>query len=262
MAMSYYKNKEENIRHAQSVVRYVEKYYKAETDDSAARTIHYKHMLQLPVSKGIHNTEVKLIQNTTVDAIFAVCDGERSVCALNFASYKNGGGMFLEGSMAQEESLCHEGNLYNILSEERIRNMFYIPNQDRLNRGLYHSNLLFTPDVLFNRKGKIVRCNIITCAAPNRKMAQAYQVVPDKTVREVLEHRIDSVLWVASKQEVDVLILGAFGTGVFGNDLKDVSEIFKNLLSEKYSGHFKEVIFAIPDDKSFQVMKNIISGEV
>lgn len=167
--------------------------------------------------------------------------------------------MFLEGSMAQEESLCHEGNLFNILSEKRIREMFYIPNMERLNRGLYHSNLLYTPDVLFNRKGNVIRCDIISCAAPNRKVAQTYQMVPDKVVRDVLEHRIDSVLWAACKQGVDVLILGAFGTGVFGNDLMDVSEIFKNLLSEKYSGIFKEVIFAIPDDKSFQIMKSILT---
>ena len=41
---------------------------------------------------------------------------KESICALNFASYKNPGGKFMDGSSAQEECLCHESILYEVLS--------------------------------------------------------------------------------------------------------------------------------------------------
>ena len=53
------------------------------------------------------------------------------------------------------------------------------------------------------------------------------------------------VLYVAAKNKVDNLILGAFGSGVFGQDGKEVAQIFKDLLLGKYKGIFKEVDFAI-----------------
>ena len=39
------------------------------------------------------------------------------IAVLNFASFKNPGGMFYNGSSAQEESLCHESFLYNVLKK-------------------------------------------------------------------------------------------------------------------------------------------------
>ena len=44
--------------------------------------------------------------------------GEK-IAVLNFASYQNPGGKFLEGSSAQEESLCHASTLYECLSVQK-----------------------------------------------------------------------------------------------------------------------------------------------
>lgn len=64
-------------------------------------------------------------------------------------------------------------------------------------------------------------------------------------VEHVLVNRILLILNAAYKNNVDTLILGAFGCGVFGNDPAMVSNIFEILLY-KFDGCFDKVVFAIP----------------
>merc|ERR1712160_221810 len=47
--------------------------------------------------------------------------------------------------------------------------------------------------------------------------------------------------------QIDTLILGAFGCGAFGNDPKEISELFvKALIQDGYGQLYKEIHFAIP----------------
>ena len=62
-----------------------------------------------------------------------------------------------------------------------------------------------------------------------------------------LDSRIHFVLDIAAENQVDTLILGAFGCGVFGQDAEDVCRIFVKYLTSSHRC-FKKVIFAIPND--------------
>lgn len=161
---------------------------------------------------------------------------------LNFSSYKNPGGMFLNGSKAQEECLCHESFLYNVLSEQKS---FYAWNNSHKNRALYQNRGLYSPEVIFERGGVAFSCNVITCAAPNKSAAQKYQNVTDEENTRVLKSRIKFVLDIAKENNVDILILGAYGCGVFGQNTAEVAEIFKNYLETTHSC-FEQVVFAVP----------------
>lgn len=171
-------------------------------------------------------------------AAFYFKEGKTAI--LNFASHKNPGGMFIQGSRAQEECLCHESFLYNVLREKQD---YYDWNSQNLNRGLYVNRGLYSPSIVFQHDGEVAAFDVITCAAPNKKAAQKYQNVTNDQNSEELRKRIKFVLDIAKSQEVNTLILGAYGCGVFGQDATEVAQIFKTLLPLY---RFTKVIFAIP----------------
>lgn len=187
--------------------------------------------------------QVSVVAEDSVSAIFSQCSGKTAV--LNFASYKNPGGKFIEGSCAQEECLCHESFLYNVLKEFVIE--YYDWNDQHKNKALYLNRALYTPDVIFSKDGKTQTCDVITCAAPNKSAAQKYQSVTNKENLQVLKSRIKFIMKIAADRNVDTLILGAFGCGVFGQDAMEVATVFKEFLSVSEAS---KIVFAIPDGKN------------
>lgn len=204
--------------------------------------IYESKMLTFPLNKKYKSTKSYVTPEDSVQAIFSC--GDKNIAVLNFASFKNPGGRFLDGSMAQEEFLCHHSTLYNVLRE--FNNAFYKPNKKLLNRGLYADRLIYSKDILFiGPDNNIKKADVITCAAPNIKPGLKYKTITMSEVEHVLVNRILLILNAAYKNNVDTLILGAFGCGVFGNDPAMVSNIFEILLY-KFDGCFDKVVFAIP----------------
>lgn len=242
----YFIGKEKRIKKAKDWYNKMKNEYQKQTEESVKGTKHYTYSKQIYViNKRYESTNIIFLNMDTVSAIYHINDSDTGkLCALNFASYKNPGGMFLNGSSAQEESLCHESNLYNIL--ENFKQDFYNPNKKKLNRGLYNDNMLYLPNVVFLRNDKEVYSDIITCAAPNKGTAQHYQAVSDDECISALESRINSILTTAYLENVDNFIIGAFGCGVFKNNPIDVASIFNSVLSNKYKNCFKNIIIAIP----------------
>ncbi len=183
-----------------------------------------------------------------VDDLDTVHAGKRyyndgKVALLNFSSYKNPGGMFINGSKAQEECLCHASYLYNVLSQ--FVTGFYDWNNKHKNKALYLNRGLYSPDILFQYGEVLFNCDVVTCAAPNKSAAQKYQNVSDAENTNVLSSRIKFVLDIAKDNNVETLILGAYGCGVFGQDATEVASIFKEYLNTTHKC-FDKVVFAIP----------------
>ena len=194
-------------------------------------------------------------------AIMKYCAFPRYTAVLNFSSYKNPGGRFLDGSMAQEEALCHESFLYNVLRE--FDKNFYKWNRQHLNKSLYLDRGLFSPDIKFFKNGKTTQCNIITCAAPNKTAAVRYQYVSALKNSAVLKRRIKFILNIAKENEIKTLILGAYGCGVFGQNPAEVAAIFKEYLKNDFVC-FDKVIFAIPkneNSKNYEKFIEVFCGD-
>lgn len=82
-----------------------------------------------------------------------------------------------------------------------------------------------------------------------RGASQKYCYTTDEQNTKALRSRIEFVLKVANYNHAEVLILGAFGCGVFKQDPIEVATIFKEYLY-KYPQSFREVYFAIPNKNS------------
>lgn len=202
----------------------------------------------------------------TVSELFDV-DKNKKVTLLNFASYKNPGGKFLDGSPAQEESLCHHSYLYNVLSY--YQKTYYDRHLKSLNHGAYSDEMLYSNNVRFFKYDDSGReldtrfANVITCAAPNHS---SLKYISDEYLKRnrrdelnvAMYKRIQFILDVLAKDDSDVVILGAFGCGVFQNDPATVAAMFKVELANRFDAHEfnKEVRFAIPHigaDNNFEI---------
>lgn len=252
--------KDEYAHRAKIVYRYFEKHEKEAIENSVKYT---QHKMERNINEIIqmhqhnqHSPIVEVVKKETVEALYDLSSDDGKIAVLNFASYKSPGGMFMEGSIAQEEALCHESDLYNILSSDRLVNMFYKENRRQLNRGLYNSNLLYVPDVVFMHQKERRLADVITAAAPNKGTAQKYQHVSDEECDLTMRRRIQHILLAAIDEGVDTIILGAFGCGVFRNDPGTVAHIFKE---ELVGCPFRKVVMAVPGEK-YQVFKIVFSS--
>lgn len=90
---------------------------------------------------------------------------------------------------------------------------------------------------------KPVICSFITCPAVNRRLVRPF--LSDEKINLIMEKRINAIVSLASSSQADLVILGAFGCGVFGNKREVVIPLFEKAIN-KYGGEC-EYVFAIPD---------------
>ena len=242
----YYKGKEARAKQARTHTALMARKYEKRINNSINRTIVYGGDKPMPICidtpDEISSPDIIIADTDSVSAAFDYNDGITAI--LNFASYKNPGGMFIKGSSAQEESLCHESNLYNILFA--FENTYYGWNRKNTNHSLYTNRALYTPDVMFVRDeiGNVL-CDVITCASPNWSAASSFSHETKDNNRRALFSRIKFVKMIAEENKVDTLILGAFGCGVFGQDPQEVAKFFSVVFEHSV---IKRIVFAIPSE--------------
>ena len=177
--------------------------------------------------------------------------GNGHTACLNFASARNPGGGFLNGSIAQEEALACASGLYPCLLAAPE---YY--ERNRANRSaLYLDLIIFSPLVPFFRNDtgglleRPVLASVITAPAPNAGAIAQNEPANLRHVEPTLKRRAELVLRIAAAYRVERLVLGAWGCGVFRNDPKVVAKIFADLLAanEPYTHAFSTVVFAVLD---------------
>ena len=178
-------------------------------------------------------------------------------CLLNFASYKYPGGGFLNGSRAQEEAICHDSILYEVLSSPELAKYYEWNNQHK-NRSMYLDRAVYSPRVLFEKNGETFYADVITCAAPNIGTAIRYNMSTSEENLELMKQRMNFIAKILEENHVDCLIGGAWGCGVFGQLPEEVAELYK---STKYGKTLKEIVHPIiGNNNNFEVFKKVLEN--
>lgn len=226
----------------------------ADTSKAIEETKVYGPGLPLFMTDPPHREYVALVAQDSVSCLFNL-PMPGKVAILNYADYTSPGGMFFEGSKAQEEALCHASNLYPILLD--FKNTYYKWNEGHRNKELYLDRALYTPDVKFIKNDAVTRADVITCAAPNLNAA-SYRDVSKEENLEVFRQRVKFMDAVARDNGVKTLICGAWGCGVFGQDPAQTCRLLLKELT------IPNVYFAIPNanSKNYKAFKSVLDGRM
>lgn len=199
--------------------------------------------------------EIVILEDTTFHCAQLQINGNDKVAVLNFANAYTPGGSINDGVMAQEECLCRSSNLYNALTIPYLIRNYYKWNAKHTG-DMGTDAVIYSPDVtVFKTDDPIPELmeewflvDVVSSAAPYYDKDKKKPVSKEK-LRYVFRHRIENILSVAAANDVDVLVLGAFGCGAFHNPPELVADVFYQMIVKTGFGQFfKKIIFAIKTD--------------
>lgn len=203
------------------------------------------------LGRPLHQNTPILIQSlsTIGAAIESIKNNPKAkICILNFANAIKPGGGYLHGRNAQEETLCRQTLLYPTIDG----NYMYKFNEGKEKEGT--DAMIYSPNVLVIRDDNYTfiddkyfnfRVNVITSPAIDLRKGKP------ANYNEKMKQRIAKIIKLAAFKGNDILILGAFGCGVFVNDPKEVSQFFKEvLIDNNLRNYFSAVIFPISQNSA------------
>lgn len=199
-------------------------------------------------------------------------DPAEKICVHNFASFEYPGGGVVNGSRAQEESLCRVSTLYPVLTSAKLMEKYYLPHHINP-QPAYSDACIYSPDIINFKSDEDlpqlmeekdwIKADVITCAAPNLRTYSGRLLSPEDQYA-IHVQRARQILNVAAAHQVDYLVLGAFGCGAFSNNPTIVAHAYKKVVPE-YDGVFKEIHFAVytnprglHGDKNYTVFNNVM----
>ncbi len=208
-----------------------------------------QQVLARPVGGSVAVIEV--VNETTLTGVARVLsDGRGPVAALNFASARNPGGGFRNGSQAQEESLARSSALYASL----LRTGAYYERHRASPSCLYSDAMILSPGcpIFRDDDGRLLEeprlAAFITSAAPNAGAIADNRPEELRLVPGMFHRRSEYVLALAASGGYRQLVLGAWGCGVFRNDPGMVAKSFSaHLQGGAWAGCFDRVMFSVLD---------------
>lgn len=165
------------------------------------------------------------------------------MAVLDCASFTHPAGGYERGFWGQEEALCADSYLCNILKRQAD---WYAENRRRnINCNLYRNRALLVPHVRFAREKVHAYADVIVAAAPHARRARDEYKVDADVLARAMRERIRFVLSIADELGHDKLVLGAFGCDSNGWDAGEVAEMLREeLAAGSHAAH--EVYLAIP----------------
>jgi uncharacterized protein (TIGR02452 family) len=192
---------------------------------------------------------ISFISSDTITAAYHTSRNNRNnhrVAILNFADALEPGGLVFYGATTQEEDICRCTNLYPCLTKDICKEQYYDYNAkycEITDSAIYTDALIYSKDVRILRDSHTyaeltdaIYIDVITCPAPACSVSES-----------VLIQRIRGILRAACYNQVDDIILGAWGCGAFRQNPEVVGACFGEELRKV--NYFRRVIFAIKPNR-------------
>ena len=136
----------------------------------------------------------------------------------------------------------------------------YFENMQRGSRPEASDIMIYSPNVMVIRDDKYEMINnfpidIISASAVDNSKFHIHNS------EEIMENRIRKIILTAISEKAEVLILGAFGCGIFKNNPTVIARIFhKILVEEEYQQYFYLIAFPIyKDSNTYHIFKSIFA---
>ncbi|CAK5281693.1 unnamed protein product [Mycena citricolor] len=219
-------------------------------------------------NESVSNADILLYRGSTIQGLrFCAREPRGKVGVLNFASATRPGGGFLSGASAQEESLARSSNLYSSLMSPAGQR-FYHTHTHVTKSKFYTHAMVFTHSVTFMRDddgtwAAPATADVLTSCAVNAgvvRQRSANESDIEEAIEEVMKERMGRLLCIFKQNGIEDVILGSFGTGVFRNNVATVAKLWIELLDSRFRRSFRRVVFAIIDEKTFAVFRDIFSS--
>jgi len=243
-----------------------------------------KEVKNYQIKNNDYNIEFQ--KQKTIESALHYLDIEKNnnskIAILNFADWTLKGGLINQGEKTQEESICRCTTLYQNLTADNVKDYYQshinaCGGEDKHNpiRGRANDDLIYSPNVQIIKddvndwnvkdleKNTNRSISVITCAAPwNVNCCVTFS---NKEIFDIHYKKAKRILDVAINDDVDIIILGAYGCGAFYNNPNDVAGAYKKVLEEEgYKKYFKKVVFAIPilgDSVNYDAFYNVFKNK-
>src|SRR5574344_355015 len=216
-------------------------------------------------TSGDKNPDMRVIVSTKRTFEAAEKYKGKKICCLDFANNHNIGGAPWSAG-AQEESMCRISTLYPCLKSKETE--FYKNHQEEFRDGIIdemgNDDLIYIPNVTvfktdewqpqLRNEAEWFKTDVIVSAAP--QLGHGFDKVRYTTI---MTNRIKRILDVVARENVEVLILGAFGCGAFQNPPEIVAGIFNSLIRNYNFDIVEFAVFCANDNTNYEVFRNIIS---
>jgi len=209
---------------------------------SSKRSIPPEASLPCIAPAAFTRTDVQVCNASTLQVGKRLVNAGLKPLALNMANGITPGGGFLNGALAQEESLCRTSALYETLEGDPM----YAFHLDRPEPDSSDWMILSPATPVFrNDAGTELErpwlLDFVTAAAPYAPR------IGQPRSGDLLQRRIRRLLAVTAAHGYEALILGAWGCGAFGNDPHRTANDFRSTLEIEFAGCFRSIVFAITD---------------
>ena len=154
--------------------------------------------------------------------------------------------------------------MHNQLRQIRLNEGF---SDEAFDHHIPYFGAVISKDVTFIDTDMPEQFDVISAAAPDMRKGSDESIYIQQfgenaiiAQHQILENKIKAIFDSAISENIENLVLGAFGCGCFLNSTQEVAGIFSNLLNlEPYKGKFHHITFAITEESKLNIFRDVFS---